>query len=435
MADPFAGYTQLGHALGGGGALPAAYAEAQGEQLGANTQSAIAQAQGRIQENQAKAQLEDKLKGDPTFAQHAAAIAGVLNAGGKYEDVSKGVDTNAITGGRTTIQQPDTPENHAARVAAAQSIDPQSLGNALNPNNAAHIDAQTNELIPAQAEAQRAAATHSIAGAHLQDVEAANNPHVGAVVDANGNPKAPAGFQWALNPDGTPVLDANGRQTQVPISGGAKDPNAPAAMGSRESAIFQRALNAGALGTKAIANVARGSMGQSGGIAGIGASPGHSVLQSTVDSLRNKLSPEEVQQYMVMNTGLARNLAAVESSGMVSPGTFSDQIGQGTTLRAGDTENTKLTRLAETRQILETGFNTMLSNPRVPESQKAYIRDHIAEVQQAIPFSVEDVQALNKAPAGTSLQDLITSKGLRKGGGAGALSDDDLVKRYANPKP
>jgi hypothetical protein len=418
MAHP--GFGQLGALLAGGNEPSRALAEAEGQSLGANTENAIAQANSRIAENKQRAGLADKVGGYVKDPNEAGALSSIILSGYNPEQFMQAHAGAQRYGSAETIAQPDTPENHAARVAAAQSIDPQSLGNALNPANEAHIGAETTQLIPAQAAAQQAAAQHSNAQAKLAEEEAKNSPHIGSPMDANGNVKAPAGFQWAYDDQGKPVLDAAGRMTQVPVTGGGKDPNAPAAMGSREAGMFARVLNSASLGTAALRNISRGNVGQSTGVAGIGASPGHSALSSTLDTLRNTLSSDEVQQYNVMNTGLSRNLASVEGGGLITPGQFSDQIGQGTSLRAGDTEETKLMKLAETRQILETGLNTALANPRVSKPQKDLMHQHVAEIQAAIPFTVEDVQGLKAQPKGSAvtMQDLISQRGLRKPGGA-----------------
>jgi len=446
IVNPDAGYQDLGNVLAGGNVANTALREAQGEQLGANTQRAIAEANAQFAKNKALANLPatmSNLFDDPKVA---AGMAGAGQAGIPLEQLQQARLGNQKQVNLATVT--DAGRSDDARAAALVAADPASHGiisptaggeaatNALHPSQGVTTTPLGQALLPAKVGLIQAQTNLANAGGNLKNTEAANNPHVGAAVGPGGLPKPPPGYQYVTDKtSGAVVPDDDGNPKLTPITGGPKDPNAPGAMGSREASIFSRALNAGALGTKALTNVANGTIGQSTGIAGVGSAPGHSAMASTVDSLRNALSPEEVQQYNTINTGLARNLAQIESSGMVTPGAFTDQIGAGTTMRAGDTEQTKLLRLAESRQIIETGFTTMLSNPRIPASQKQYIRDNLAQVQQAIPYSVEDVQNLTKAPPGTSMQDVISARGLRPAGAAPAPSAAAAPQPGATPAP
>jgi len=445
IINPDVGYSDLGSALAGGDVAKSGLMEAQGEQLGANTQRAIAEANAQFAKNKALANLPatmSNLFDDPKVA---AGMAGAGQAGIPLEQLQQARLGNQKQGNLSTVA--NTGATDEQRAGALLAADPASHGiisptaggeaatNALHPDQGVTTTPLGQALIPAKVGLIQAQTNLANAGGNLKNTEAANNPHVGAAVGPDGLPKAPANFQWATNPDGTPKMDQNGQRELTPITGGGKDPNAPASMGSREASIFSRFLNSASLGSKAIANIARAPVGTNAGVLGVGSSPGHSMMQATTDSLRNALSPEEVQQYNTMNAGLARNLAGVESAGMVAPGTFSDQIGQGTMLRAGDTENTKLMKLAETRQILETGLSTALSNPRVPETQKAEMRQHIAALQQSIPYSVEDVQNLANSAGGHTLQDLIAVKGLRPAGAAPVPSAAAAPQPGAAPAP
>ena len=64
--------------------------------------------------------------------------------------------------------------------------------------------------------------------------------------------------------------------------------------------------------------------------------------------------------------------------------------------KAGDTNFTKLQKLAQTRQIVEAGLETISSNPRVPEATKTHIKDIVAKVEKAVPFTQADLIELQR---------------------------------------
>jgi hypothetical protein len=226
--------------------------------------------------------------------------------------------------------------------------------------------------------------------------------------------KPPQGYTWGSDPDTKePIL--------VPIKGGPKDPNAPAAAGSRESVFNDRVINAGVLGAQALTNIARLPTGASTGIfgTGVGATPGHGIFESSRDALRNTLAPQEVQDYNLMIAGLSRNLANIESAGLGVTQNFVDSLGS-IQLRAGDTEVTKLEKLAEARQVIEKGLLTKLVNPRISQQQKDLMHQITEQVQTAVPYTMADVQDLkDKWSKGDniSLGQLMQQKGLAPKGG------------------
>lgn len=406
---------QAGFAIAGGDPGRQALAEAQGESLGANTQNAIEEAHKRQIQNQALRDTvqayKDAYKDHPELANaNATAATGGLNP----QEIASGIQTGRNTQlGDFIANRPNTPAADVQATHYAQAISPQQLASPFIDANGNLIRARATNLDVDSNVVKPAVAAEHTAGAALKTAEAANNPHVGAVVGPNGQPKAPTGFQWAVKADGSPVLDDQGQPTLRPITGGAKDPEAPASATGREAIFNNRVFSAGNQAAASLANIARGSIGQSAGTFGIGAAPGHSALASTVDSLRNRLSSDEVQQYNVMNTALARNLNALESQGLAQGAqAFTDQLGQGTTLRAGDTEQTKLLRMAESRQIAERALTPKLQDPRISKAQKAMVQDILGQLRDAIPYSVEDVQGLSAAPPGTSLADIAKAHGL-----------------------
>jgi hypothetical protein len=147
IVNPDQGYVDLGRTLAGGNSGEAAYREAQGEMLGANTQRAIAEANAQFAKNKALADpaLASKLAavngGSPQLGD---AITGLLQAGVNPEQSFSAIATNQATGSHVTIADTNAPEK--AREAAAQSLSPAGLANPLSDARQQYITAQTNNV-------------------------------------------------------------------------------------------------------------------------------------------------------------------------------------------------------------------------------------------------------------------------------------------------
>jgi hypothetical protein len=201
-------------------------------------------------------------------------------------------------------------------------------------------------------------------------------------------------------------------------------------LGSREGVMFQRVASSANEGVTALKNISELPIGTSTGMFGIGASPGTSAVASSYGALKNSIAPQAVQDYNTMLAGVSRSLATIETAGLAPNGSLSHSM-DSIQLREGDTEITKLRKLAEMRQIIEKGIEPNLSNPRLPPEQKKFISDLISQVQDAVPYTQHDITELQrraqKDPALT-LQDLISQKGLRgpsPGSPATVKSDED----------
>jgi hypothetical protein len=200
-------------------------------------------------------------------------------------------------------------------------------------------------------------------------------------------------------PDGSP-----GKQAYMVDSSSGKvtpygEPTAGTKAGgldSRSGALFQRVLSSANEATAAVDNITNLPIGASSGILGIGASPGTSWLSSAKGALTNKLAPQEVQDYMTMLPGLAKNLASIESGGLASAQSLNDVFNK-LELREGDTGYTKLHKMAEYRQIVEKGIEPYLSNPKIAPEQKQLIQQMVDQLHSSVPFTHNDVTGLEKA--------------------------------------
>ena len=410
------GFETLGNALGGGTAPLRQQAFMQGQlaqanvgHLSAETQQALAAAQV-AQQTATAAQFKQKnqesladalIKGgmDPAKANMTATV---MNAGGgNFEQTTAGQGNIQTQGFRSTLGDPNA--DPAARLAASSAIQgkpmspyvaaPQESVNAFDPNNANPTAAPNVHDSPLGA----ALINHDVAQTALAKAQAAN---VGVAKAA----KPPVGYLW--NDPNDPS------QGVTPIKGSKADPNAPSSMGSRESTYFQRKVNSAQLGVADMQNLVNSPTGSTSGLLGVGAVPGHSIFESLKGNLINKLAPQEVQDYNSIITGLSRNLATVEMNGLASTEHFANSF-NALQLRDGDTESTKMGKLAQMRQIVDKGFTSDLTNPRVSEAQKATVRDIIDQVHAAIPFTREDVIALQRSKnPQESLKDVMARNGL-----------------------
>ena len=189
-------------------------------------------------------------------------------------------------------------------------------------------------------------------------------------------------------------------------------------MGARNEVYFKRIATAATEASQAAANIMELPASSSSGIfAGRGQSPG--LMGAAKETLANALTSQDVQSYNSMVPGISRSLSTIEASGLAPPGSFTSSM-DSLTLKEGDSEITKMRKMAEVRQIVEKGMVPSLVDPKIPEVQKDQIRGVIAQIQTAIPFTHHDITMLDRSTTpGQTMSDLVAAKGL---GGNGTAS-------------
>ncbi|SRR6266404_160071 len=174
------------------------------------------------------------------------------------------------------------------------------------------------------------------------------------------------------------------------IPGGPADPKTKEGkLGNREQVYLQRTMTSANEAARDLENVVQLPITASTGYFG-GRSQGTSIMAATKEVLANKMTPQEVQSYNVLSSGFQRSLAGIESSGLAPPGSLSHQM-DAVIFKEGDTNTTKLQKLAQTRQIVEAGLETTLANPRVPEDQRKHIEGIIESIKKSVPFTQTDI--------------------------------------------
>ena len=253
-----------------------------------------------------------------------------------------------------------------------------------------------------------------------------------AVKNGSGLGKPPSGFEWAVNKDGSPKLDEDGQPVLKAVAGGKNDPAAQKPWTGREKIFTERLMLSADQASKAIENISQLPVSVDTGIFGSGGKggSGQGFMSASSEALRNKLTDQDVQRYNTMLAGLRRNLATIETVGMAPSGAFTETMGS-IELRPGDTQLTKLSKMAELRQIVTTGMDIPLSDPSVPDNFKKMVQNIVDRVDTAVPFTQEDVTTLENSKKKTMAQ-VISEKGLRKGGSSGGSPPVGLLKEGTN---
>lgn len=188
--------------------------------------------------------------------------------------------------------------------------------------------------------------------------------------------------------------------------------------GGRESVFINRVILAGNEAAADLANVVKLPMTASRGMFG-GRGQEKGIMNAGLETLANAMTTQEVQKYNVLATGFQRSLAAIEAAGLAPSGTLSHQM-DSVLFKEGDTNFTKLLKLAQTRQIVEKGLETTLTNPRVPEETKAHMREIMQKVNKAVPFTPSDLLELEsrqKIDPNITLGDVVGSQTAPASGG------------------
>ena len=210
-----------------------------------------------------------------------------------------------------------------------------------------------------------------------------------------------------VNPNTNEITDfKEGTQDLKKVSTGGTG-----AMGSRESVFIQRVLTAGNQASKGLLNVSKLPISSDTGLFG-GRHQGGSLFAAGKEVLSNEMTSQDAQRYNVLSAGFQRSLAAIEAAGLAPSGSLSHQM-DAVIFKAGDSNLTKLYKMAETRQIVEAGFETILNNPRVSAGEKDHAQAILNNIKEAVPFTNENLIDLEKnqeANPDSTLQDVLKAQ-------------------------
>ena len=148
------------------------------------------------------------------------------------------------------------------------------------------------------------------------------------------------------------------------------------------------------------------------------------LFGAPIAALKNKMTTSDVQRYNSEISNVGKYYSTMLTGGMVTGATkaASDQFTEQFRIKEGDTESTKLQKLAQMRQTFEKVVDVKLKSRATPPEQMPLWNEMLANVRRDIPITVEDV---NKLAHKGSSKELIGSVIKRKEKEAAALKTED----------
>lgn len=139
------------------------------------------------------------------------------------------------------------------------------------------------------------------------------------------------------------------------------------------------------------------------------------LLSAPIGALANTLTTEDTQRYNAEIANFGRYLAQVTKGGRNVTNADVDKNQAQFAIREGDSPLTVLTRIGQMRQSLERALEVKIASEKTPPALKEIYRTRLAEVQEAIPFTVNDVNKIRNEKDGTkTFTDMIGTAGLGK---------------------
>jgi hypothetical protein len=146
------------------------------------------------------------------------------------------------------------------------------------------------------------------------------------------------------------------------------------------------------------------------------------LFKTPLSYLNQQLSDDSVQMMRTNMSGVARNLASLETGGAATGLVgLANKIDQGIAIPAGASVTVALNSLAEMRRIVESSARNALSSPNYTDAQKKLIQENLDFVRKAIPYTQQD---LNRA--------LLASKGegIKLKRGEENMTFTDFMNKY-----
>lgn len=171
-------------------------------------------------------------------------------------------------------------------------------------------------------------------------------------------------------------------------------------MGARNEAYYRRMKIAANEAAQAAENIMRLPITADSGLFG-GMKTYDGILNAPMNVLARKATEQDEQDYQTMWAGVSRNLAAIESAGLAPSGALTHSM-DALKFVEGDTNFTKLRKMAEIRQIVEKGMEAHLDDPKLPEEEKQAVRDVIEQMERAIPYTQNDLTELKRSGSKTA---------------------------------
>lgn len=125
-----------------------------------------------------------------------------------------------------------------------------------------------------------------------------------------------------------------------------------------------------------------------------GREQGGGLMAANKETLTNKMTAQEVQSYQLMATGIQRNLASLEAGGVATGLVGLSNKMESIVFHEGDTEMTKLQKLAEIRQIATSAMDIMAKQPMINKQQRDQMATISSDIKTMIPFTQPELNEL-----------------------------------------
>jgi hypothetical protein len=126
-----------------------------------------------------------------------------------------------------------------------------------------------------------------------------------------------------------------------------------------------------------------------------------SLFTAPIDAFANKLTPESAQRYQAEMNKLAYYIAQMQKGGRVVGATEVGVINKSLEIRENDTIETVATRLAQARQMAEKIIEIKVASLNTPEPLKEIYKENLKDIQQSVPFTVEDINKFVQRKTGS----------------------------------
>lgn len=164
----------------------------------------------------------------------------------------------------------------------------------------------------------------------------------------------------------------------------------------REAVFTQRVITSANEAARDLANIAQLPISSSRGWFG-GRTQGPGIMDAGREALANTMTSQDVQSYNVMATGFQRSLAAIETSGLAPAGSLTHQM-DALLFKEGDTNLTKLQKMAQIRQIVDAGLEVVAARgAALSADQKTAIDKIVQSLKEAVPYTQGDLIRLQIA--------------------------------------
>jgi hypothetical protein len=375
------GWEQLGNVLGGGIDREGAFNE--GRLRTAQTENAMQQARNRQLEsialdtkNKAQARFEEEaIKAGVPDPGLAAAVA-LGDLGSNFAAYGQGALRNQEYAGRETLGDALAPPEE--QMAAWQKV-----SGAVQSPYTVSGDVAYNRLEPDEGLVPTAIGESRIGANRALEMDRLQPPAPGG---GGGRDGAPTGYE--INPAFDPTKPVG--EDNYKFIDARQPPNAQ--LGSVERRFITRIMGGAA---QTIGDIeaffslpVSASVGVYGGSAGMRNE--HRLVDALMYQAKYRMSSEEQNMYNAALGGFSEQLRVMEAQGVRGAASTAAQF-DALRFESGDSDFTRLWKLARVRQTIENALEPNLANSALPKQEREYMRELIARTQKLIPFTSTDV--------------------------------------------